>query len=268
MSLLEAATAALRIVLVLGGIYLALCAALWAIQDKLIFHPQKLVAGPKHPAAKAVALSRGDAVLRGWTVNEDADGPLVVYYGGNAEEVSAHIDGFRAQQATTVLFNYRGYGASDGKPSQAALVEDAVAIAGWARQRFPDRPLVLFGLSLGSGVAALATPRTKPDALVLVSPYRSIEHIARATYPIFPIRWLLRHPFRAETAVDAMPRTLVFAAPNDRVIRFAESEAMVRLIGDKARLHTFDVAHGEFLFHPPVWALVGEFLGGLTSKRG
>lgn len=268
MSLPEAATVALRVVLVLGGIYLALCVALWAVQDKLIFHPQKPIAGAKHPAAKAVALNRGDAVLRGWTVNEDAEGALVIYYGGNAEEVSAHIDGFRALPATTVLFNYRGYGASDGKPSEGVLVEDAVAIAEWAKERFPGRPLVLFGLSLGSGVAALATPRTKPDALVLVSPYRSVEHIARAAYPIFPIRWLLRHPFRAETAVESMPRALVFAAPHDRVIRFAESEAMVRLIGDKAQLHTFDVAHGEFLFHPPVWALVAEFLGDLMSKHG
>ncbi len=268
MSWPEAATVALRVVLVLGGIYLALCAALWAVQDKLIFHPRGLVAEPRNPAARAVALERGDAVLRGWTVNEDADGPLVVYFGGNAEEVSAHVDGFAAQDATAVLFNYRGYGESDGKPSESALVEDAVAVADWAKERFPNRPLVLFGLSLGSGVAALATPRTKPDALVLVSPYRSVEHIARASYPIFPIRWLLQHPFRAETAVDAMPRTLVFAAPNDRVIRFRESEAMVRLIGDKAQLHTFDVAHGEFLFHPPVWTLVGEFLGDLTSTHG
>lgn len=260
MSVLEAAPLALRALLAVGGIYLALCAALWALQDKLIFHPQRLGPPPTNPAAEAVSLVRGEVALHGWTVNAAATGPVVVYFGGNAEEVSAHIDAFAARSATTVLFNYRGYGASGGKPGEAALVADAAAIAAWTRERFPDRPLVLFGLSLGSGVAALATPVAKPDALVLVSAYRSVEHIARATYPMFPVRWLLRHPFRAESAVAAMPRALVLAAPKDRVIRFAETEAMVRLLGDKATLRTFDVAHGEFLFHGEAWAAVDEFL--------
>ena len=260
MSLLDAAPLALRLLLAVGGIYLALCAALWALQDKLIFHPQRLGAAPANPAATAVSLVREQATLRGWTVNDAATGPVIVYFGGNAEEVSAHIDTFAARRATTVLFNYRGYGASGGKPGEQALVADAVAIAAWARERFPQRPLVLFGLSLGSGIAALATPAARPDALVLVSAYRSVEHIARATYPMFPVRWLLRHPFRAESAVAAMPRTLVLAAPKDRVIRFAETVAMVRLLGDKAELRAFDVAHGEFLFHGEVWAAVDEFL--------
>ena len=265
MSIAEAVPLALRILLALGGIYLALCGALWALQEKLIFHPQPLGPAPAAGAGTAVSLSRGDATLRGWTVNEAVAGPVIVYFGGNAEEVSAHVEGFAGRAATTVLFNYRGYGDSDGKPGERAMVGDAVAIAEWARGRFPERPLVLFGLSLGSGIAALATPVVKPDALVLVSPYRSVEHIARATYPMFPIRWLLRHPFRAESAIAAMPQSLVFAAPEDRVIRFAETAAMVALMGEKAQLHTFDVAHGEFLFHPPVWGVVDEFLSRLAT---
>ena len=108
----------------LGGIYLLLCVLLWILQDKLIFHPRPLAAEPTHPAAAAVELVRPDAVLRGWTVNADSTGPLIVYFGGNAEEVSGHIAGFAERAATTVLFNYRGYGTSDGKPSEAALVPD------------------------------------------------------------------------------------------------------------------------------------------------
>lgn len=261
MSLIDGA---LRVAIGVGGIYLLICALLWTLQEKLIFHPQRLAAAPTNPNAAAIEIESAEAMLRGWVVNADHAGPLIVYFGGNAEEVSAHIDEFARRQATTVLVNYRGYGQSEGKPSEQALVGDAATVVDWAKQRFPNRPLVLFGLSLGTGVAALATPAAKPDALILVSPYRSIEHIARATYPFVPIRWLLRHPFRAESAVDAMPRTLVFAAPKDRVIRFAETQAMVQLIGDKSTLLTFDVAHGEFLFHAPVWQSVDEFLSAVS----
>ena len=257
MSLVDIAA---RIAIGIGGIYLLICTLLWVFQEKLIFHPQPLAKTPDQASAAALEIQGDEAVLRGWTVNADHEGPLIVYFGGNAEEVSIHIDEFAQRQATTVLVNYRGFGLSEGKPSEQALVADAQTVIEWAKQRFPSRPLVLFGLSLGSGVAALASPAAKPDALILVSPYRSVEHIARSTYPFVPIRWLLRHPFRAASAVDAMPRSLVFAAPNDRVIRFAESQAMVELLGDKATLRTFDVAHGDFLFHAPVWEAIDEFL--------
>ena len=269
MSLAEVIPFALRLGLGLCGLYLLLCALLWALQEKLIFHPQKLAAEPRNPAAEAIAIERGDAVLRGWIVNADAppETPLVVYSGGNAEEVSMHVDEFARRAATTLLVNYRGYGESDGKPSEEALVQDAVAIVEWGRQRFPNRPLVLFGLSLGSGVAALSAPHVQPDGAILVSPYRSIEQIARSTYPIFPIRLLLRHPFRALDAVPAMPRTLVFASPSDRVIRFAESQAMVDLLGDKAELLTLEVAHGDFLLQPFVWQAVDRFLETVAAEH-
>ena len=265
MTLADIANVGVRLGIGLAGIYLLLCVLLWTLQEKLIFHPQPLLAEPAHPAAAAVELARADAVLRGWTVNADSTGPVIVYFGGNAEEVSNHIPGFAERDATTVLFNYRGFGTSDGKPSEAALVPDAVAIIEWAKARFPNRPLVLFGLSLGSGIATLAAPEVQPSAAILVSPYRSVEHIALATYPVFPIRWMLKHPFRAFTAVDHMPRTLVFAAPDDRVIPFAETQAQVRNLGDKAELRTFDVAHGGFLSHQPVWEAVDEFLAAVPA---
>ena len=266
MTLADIAQVGVRLGISLAGIYLLLCVLLWILQDKLIFHPRPLAAEPTHPAAAAVELVRPDAVLRGWTVNADTTGPLIVYFGGNAEEVSGHIAGFAERAATTVLFNYRGYGTSDGKPSEAALVPDAVAIIEWAKARFPNRPLVLFGLSLGSGIATLAAPDVQPDAAILVSPYRSVEHIALATYPIFPIRWMLKHPFRAFTAVPHMPQTLVFAAPNDRVIKFAETEAQLRNFGAKAELRTFAIDHGQFLAHQPVWEAVDAFLAGVPAR--
>ena len=263
MTLADIAAAGVRIALGVGGVYLLLCALLWALQERLIFHPQPLAAAPAHPAAHAVELVRGEVTLRGWVVNSDVPGPLLVYFGGNAEEVSGHVPAFAARRATTVLFNYRGFGTSDGKPAEAPLVADAVAIAEWAKSRHPNRPLVLFGLSLGSGVATLAAPAAKPDAAILVSPFRSVEHIARSVYPFMPIRWMLRHPFRAESAVQHMPPTLVFAAPGDRVIRFRETQAQLRNFGDKATLRTFNVDHGAFLSHPPAWEAVDEFLAAL-----
>ena len=258
---------ALRVVLVGGGIYLACCALLWALQERMIFHPQPLPYPPSHPAADSVEIENAGETLRGWIVNEPGSGPLVVYFGGNAEEVSGNIPRWAGFPATVVLVNYRGFGQSTGTPSERGLVDDAKAIVRWARERYPARPLVLFGMSLGSGVAALAAADTSPDALIIISPYRSVEHIARSRFPIFPIRWLLRHPFDAESVAASMPRTLAFASPTDLVIPFAESAAMVEALGERAEFHTYDLAHNAFLEHAALWDEVRDFLSPYTARR-
>ena len=251
-------------------VYLAACGLLWAAQDKLLFHPRPLAYPPSHPAAAPFEMERPDAVLRGWLVNGERDGPLIVYFGGNAEEVSGNIDYFAELPATTVLLNYRGYGESTGRPSERHLVADAVAVSEWAKQRHPERPLVLFGSSLGTGVAALTAARVKPDAAILVSPYRSIARVAKRHFRVFPVRWMLRHPFRAETVAGAMPPTLVIASSIDGVIPFSESQAMVRAMrGAKddaaVEFHTLDVRHGEFPFHPAFWRIVDGYLTGVSQ---
>ena len=258
---------ALRVVLVGGGIYLAFCVLLWALQERMIFHPQPLPYPPMHPSADPVEIQNAGETLRGWIVNEESAGPLVVYFGGNAEEVSGNILHWANFPATAVLVNYRGFGQSTGTPSERNLVADARAIVQWARQRHPDRPLVLFGMSLGSGVAALAAADTSPDALVIISPYRSVEHIARSRFPIFPIRWLLRHPFDAEAVAPLMPRTLAFASPSDLVIPYSESAAMVKTLGDRVDFHQYNLAHNAFLEHGPLWDEVRDFLSPYTALQ-
>ena len=249
--------------------YLASCVLLWSTQENLIFHPRSLAHQPTHPAAVPIEIDRSDAVLRGWIVNEGQSGPLIVYFGGNAEEVSGNIEYFSGRRATTVLLNYRGYGESTGKPTERHLVEDAVAVSEWTKARYPDRPLVLFGSSLGTGVAALATARVKPDAAILVSPYRSIARIAQKYFRVFPVRWLLRHPFRAEAVVAEMPPTLVIASPVDGVIPYEESQAMVRAMraaenGSPVDFHTVDVRHGAFPGEPEFWQAVDDYLARLS----
>ena len=249
--------------------YLGSCVLLWATQDSLVFHPRPLTYPSAHSAATTAEIERSDAVLRGWIVNgEQTDGPVVVYFGRNAEEVSVNISSFADRRATTVLFNYRGYGESTGKPSERHLVGDAVAVAEWAKTRFPDRPLVLFGSSLGTGVASLAAARVAPDAVILVSPYRSITRVAEKHFRVFPVRWLLRHRFRAEAVVASMPPTLVIASSVDGIIPYAESQAMVQAMravedGPPVAFRTVDVPHGAFPGEPEFWRAVDDYLAGL-----
>ena len=148
--------AMLKILLPLGLVGLGV---LYFFQDSLIFFPQPTPPESREKFARhAYAVNRGDVDLHGWFIRGKvtADKPLVIYYGGNAEEVSVNLWDFERLTAGAGLFiNYRGYGGSGGRPSQASLCQDALFFLDHvaASENIPLAHIVLIGRSLGSGVA-------------------------------------------------------------------------------------------------------------------
>lgn len=255
-----------RLAIVVVTAYAALCGLLYLLQDRLIFLPRPLAAQPAGPHVDSTEVRRGDATLRGWIVNGSSSGPLLIYFGGNAEELSGLVDVFARLPATAVLVNYRGYGNSDGLPSAAALTADARALVEVMRQRHgQQRPLILFGRSLGSGIAVQAAAAA--DALVLMSPYRSLTDVAQHIVPMVPVGLLLRHRIDATAHLADIPqRTLVFYGVSDRIVPTEESRALVELLGAGVRVRTFDASHNVPLTDPAIWPHLRRFVAG-TGER-
>jgi len=123
--------------------------------------------------------------------------PLIVYYGGNAEDATGQAFEPWPAEWALALVNYRGYGASEGRPSERALCADALVVLD-ALARRPDvdaARIVLVGRSLGTGVATQVAGQRPVQGVVLISPYDSMVALARDHYPFLPVRWLLRHRF-------------------------------------------------------------------------
>ena len=147
---------------VLAG-YAALCALLYLLQERLIFLPRSLSEHTRSalrgiPEVVEIEVRAGDGTrLHGW-LRRGTGGAgrrgLVIYFGGNAEEVSGQVlDADTVAPWSLAAFNYRGYGLSEGRPSEAALVADALVVYDRLAEREdidPDR-IVVFGRSLGSG---------------------------------------------------------------------------------------------------------------------
>jgi pimeloyl-ACP methyl ester carboxylesterase len=169
--------------------YVALCALLYLQQRRLIYYPQFTRV---NAAQTDFALARRDVVLRGWVVNPGRR-DAVLYFGGNAESVEENRESFtRALPSHTVyLVAYRGYGASDGEPTEADLLADALALHDDIAKRHPGGRIAVVGRSLGSGVATWVAAERKVSALVLVTPFDSLAAVAQAHYPVFPVRLLL-----------------------------------------------------------------------------
>jgi len=207
-------------------LYLGACGYLYANQRSLLYYPTPAVAEPV-PGAERIVLHSDGETLRILRVGP-AEGKALIYFGGNAQDVSRLIPVFRHAfpQRPVYLVNYRGYGGSSGSPSEAALLRDAVTVFDFVRLRHAD--VAVIGQSLGTGVAVFLATVRQIARLVLITPYDSIETVAKSSFPQFPVSLLLKDKFMsAARAASVRSPTLILLAERDEVIPRASSDALI-----------------------------------------
>ncbi len=196
-------------------IYLAACAALYFFQSALIYFPT--------PAASFSARNQMELAVDGArlqiTTRSSSGASAIIYFGGNAEDVSASLpDLARAfPESALYLMNYRGYGGSTGSPAESVLQKDALALFDRVHARHTE--VVVIGRSLGSGIAVQVAAQRPVARLVLVTPYDSFYELARRQFPFFPVGWLLTERYESTRYAPLVraPTTLI-AAERDEII--------------------------------------------------
>ncbi len=266
--------------IVLGAlIVLGVPGAMYLLQDSLLFLPQPYVGAP--PAARAgravedLAYEAPDGVrLRGWLVHPPAPSgraPLVVYYGGNAEEVSWQASEPWPTDWALALVNYRGYGASEGKPSEHDLYADALALID-ALARRPDldpERIVLVGRSLGAGVATHVAAHRPVAGVILVSPYDSMVEVGQRHYPWLPVGLLLKHRFDALSEAPGIHAPLLaIAGGRDSIIPATHSQRLFDAWdGPKRWVELPGADHNDIAAAPAFWPAIAAFLRELPVPR-
>lgn len=208
--------------------FLGMVLYLYLNQRKMLYYPQPLDREWEHVREHApfeYQFERNGVTLRGWLLNPDRS-RLLIYYGGNGEEVSHWIESFkRLEEFAVLLVNYRGYGESEGTPTESDLVGDALDIFDDMKGRFAS--IVLLGRSLGSGVAVQVAAQKSVDRLVLVTPYDSIAAVGKGLYPWAPVDLLLKDPFDSLTASTSVEEPALFIiAEVDRIVPHKHAQAL------------------------------------------
>jgi hypothetical protein len=248
-----------------AALLLALPASLYFLQDRMIFHPQPM-APARHALtaqhAQSIFIHAGDGTrLHAW---HRAGSPLVLYFGGNAEEVSWMLGAARREAPGTgwLLVDYRGYGSSAGTPSEKALVRDAIELFDHAREKLGAKKVVLFGRSLGSGVAVQVAAARSAAGLILVAPYDSMTSIGQHHYPFLPVRWMLKHRFDSLGAAAAVRAPALFlVAERDEVIPPVHSKRLFEAWqGPKRWVEVNGAGHNSTDDAPVFWPAIREFL--------
>jgi len=194
----------LRIVLVS---YIGVVMLLFLFQSRLVFVPSRTVDATPTDAGlryEEVWFNATDGVkLNGWYVPAEQPRATVLLCHGNAGNISDRLDLLHVMNRmglNAFIFDYRGYGRSEGKPTEKGTYADAEGAWRWLTEekKIPAEQIILAGHSLGGPIAAWVAREHRPGGLVLEGSFTSMLDLARGMYPWLPVRWLLR--FRYDTA--------------------------------------------------------------------
>ena len=203
-------------------------------ENRLVYIPTQTLT--KTPAAynlpfERLELSAHDGTsLMAWVLPQKEDAPWLVYFHGNGENVSSYLS-FTAQlyaMGVNVLMpEYRGYGESGGEPSEAGLYQDADANYQYLIDKgvLPE-DIILYGFSLGSGVATDLASREEVGGLILEAAFTSLPDAARSIYHVVPTG-LMANRFASIEKIDEVDAPVLFLhSRGDFTIPFSQGQTL------------------------------------------
>ncbi len=253
-------------------------AAVWLfrIETFFLYHPER---GHRDTpdrigaAYRTLAFRAADGVLlQGWLLPAEGARLAMVRFNGNGGTIADRLKWVELVRrrlgiaATILLFDYRGYGQSEGRPSEEGLYRDGTAAVAALRAEAPGLPLVCVGESLGTGVAVELAAAGRCDSLVLEAPYVSIPALANEVLPPFPLGLFVRTSFDNLAKIPRVPVPIFIAhAEGDALIPIRHAETLLdaatapkRLIRLQKGSHSDAVFESADLYVPTLAAFLWE----------
>jgi pimeloyl-ACP methyl ester carboxylesterase len=212
------------------SLYLLILGYLYFAQRSFIYFPsftQPVAVQPNYE------LTSNGFLLKGWVLNEGKS-DAILYFGGNGESVEYNLPQFRKifSNKAVYMLSYRGYGSSAGKPTEAGIYADALALYDNIQEK--HGAVSVIGRSLGSAVATYVATSREINAVVLVTPFDSVKNLAKGQFPIFPIELLLKDKFLSiERAGNISADSLIIYAGNDQVVPESNTKRLIAAFGSK-----------------------------------
>ena len=267
-------TALKWIVIVVALGYFGALAALFFAQRSVIFPaPTRARTAPGaagFPQAEEHVLTTSDSErVIVWHVAAMPGRRVVLFFPGNGDFLAGLVGRF--QEITSdgtglVALSYRGDAGSSGRPSEAGLLRDAEAAYAFAVALYRTDEIVLWGFSLGSGVAVALAADHPVGGLILEAPYTSIEDLAAAAFPFLPVRHLLRDPFRSDARLARVSAPLlVMHGERDATIPIRFGEQLFALAHEPKRFVRFEMGGHDNLGSFGAIETARQFIGALKG---
>jgi fermentation-respiration switch protein FrsA (DUF1100 family) len=270
-----------KFIYVIAGAYLLFVAFVYLMQGRMLYLPdisgRGLIMTPADAGMRYedVSLVSDDGVrLHGWFIYGESERALLFFH-GNAGNISHRLDSVRQfidLGFSVFIIDYRGYGKSEGKPTEPGLYRDADAAWRYLTdtRRVQAHDIVIFGRSLGASVAARLAAAQHPLGLIVESSFTSVPDIAQELYPWLPARWLsrLRHATKSYIAEVRCP-ILVIHSRDDEIIPYHHGQAIFAAAPEPRSLLTLRGTHNDAWLRDErnYMAGIGDYLSRLEKEK-
>ena len=244
-------------------------------QRRLIYRPDPARVPPSSEGLTGVSelvLPAPDgAKLIAWHAPPQVGRPTVLYFHGNGAGLADRSARVRILQSAgygVLMLAYRGYAGSTGRPTETANIADALRAYDWLRERsVAAEQIVLFGESLGSGVAIQVAAQRSAAGMILDCPFTSLVDVAAWHFPRLPVRWLLRDRY---VSTDYIGRVhvplLIVHGEEDRVVPFALGQRLFEQANQPKTFVPFAKTGHLVPFDERGWPVYRAFLDGLGGS--
>jgi fermentation-respiration switch protein FrsA (DUF1100 family) len=251
-------------------LYAALAAVIYVAQRSLMYFPDAAHVPPAEaglPEAEEIPLTAADGVrVAAWHVPPRDAKPVIVYFHGNGGALHFRVARFRrliADGVGLVALEYRGYGGLAGSPSEQGLIADAQAAYRFAAGRYPPQQLVLWGESLGAGVAIAMAAERPVGRVILEAPFTSAVALGARHYWYLPVSLLMKDQFRSDQRIGKVTApVMIMHGVHDRVVPYAMGEALFDLANKPKHFVRFLDGGHEDLDDNGALDAVARFLAG------
>ncbi len=249
----------LRILFLFLLCYLAILLLVFLLQKQMVYHPFRGIRSTPSDIGllyREVSIKTSDGLrLCGWLVGDDKNRDVILHFHGNAGNISHRLDSFfifNRLGLNTFIFDYRGYGRSQGVPSEQGTYLDAEAAWQYLieTEHIPSERIILFGRSLGGAVAARLATKVKAKALILESTFTSVPDLGADLYPFLPVRLLARYKYNTRAFLPGVNvPVLIIHSPEDEIIPFSHGKALYEAAKEPKHFLRISGSHNEGFFH-------------------
>lgn len=253
----------------LAALYILAVATLFLVQRQLIYSPTNNAPSPANAGFagtteyKLTAADGTRIVL--WYAPAKPGAPTILYFHGKGGEIADRPQRWAAYRAAglgTGFLSYRGYGGSQGSPTETGLHQDADAAYDWLMsQGIPPDQIVVVGESLGTGVATRLAADKQTGALILEAPYTSVADVAARRFPWLPARLLILDPFPSLDRIRKVDEPLlILHGTADTRVPTAMSQDLLEAAAGPKEIVLFPGKGHVDLFGPDLWARELQFI--------
>jgi hypothetical protein len=250
--------------------YIGVAATVYLRQRALMYFPETVhttpaAAGFAEASELTLTTADGEHIIA-WYVPPNADKPVILYFHGNGGALRYRVNRFKnliSDGIGLLAIEYRGYAGSTGSPSEAGLIADGEAAYAFAWARYPVKQIVLWGESLGTGVAVALAAEKPVGRVILEAPFTSAAAVGARRYWYLPVALLMKDKFHSDQRIGKVTAPLlILHGLKDQTVPYAMGERLFDLANKPKHIVRFLDGGHEDLDQNGALVAVGRFLAG------